>query len=42
MVKEVAIAILHQNGRYLMQLRDDIPTIVYPGQWTFFGGTVEP
>jgi 8-oxo-dGTP pyrophosphatase MutT (NUDIX family) len=42
MVKEVAIAILHQNDRYLMQLRDDIPTIVYPGQWTFFGGTVEP
>lgn len=41
-MRQVAIAILHQNGRFLMQLRDDIPTIVYPGQWTFFGGHVEP
>lgn len=41
-MKEVAIAILHQRGRYLMQLRDDIPGIVYPGEWTFFGGHVEP
>ena len=39
---EVAIAILFQGDRYLMQLRDDIPTIVYPGQWTFFGGHLEP
>ncbi|WP_225886453.1 NUDIX hydrolase [Leptolyngbya sp. PCC 6406] len=39
---EVAIAILFQGNRFLMQLRDDIPTIVYPGYWTFFGGHVEP
>lgn len=39
---EVAIAILFQGDRYLMQLRDDIPTIVYPGHWTFFGGHLEP
>lgn len=39
---EVAIAMLFQGDRYLMQLRDDIPTIVYPGQWTFFGGHLEP
>ena len=38
---EVAIAILYQRGRFLMQLRDNIPTIVYPGYWAFFGGHVE-
>ena len=26
----------------LMQLRDDIPGILHPGQWGFFGGSVEP
>ncbi len=25
-----------------MQLRDDIPTILYPGCWTLFGGHLEP
>ncbi|NJL87693.1 MAG: NUDIX domain-containing protein [Leptolyngbyaceae cyanobacterium SM1_1_3] len=39
---EVAIAILYQDGQFLMQLRDDIPTIVYPGHWSFFGGHLEP
>lgn len=29
-------------GRYLMQLRDDIPRIAYPGHWCLFGGAVEP
>ncbi len=38
----VAIAILHQDGKFLMQLRDDIPTIIYPGYWAFFGGHLEP
>ncbi|MEN9519917.1 MAG: hypothetical protein RLZZ381_2505 [Cyanobacteriota bacterium] len=38
----VAIAIIHQDGKYLMQLRDDISTIVYPGVWAFFGGHIEP
>ncbi|MEO0035169.1 MAG: mutator MutT protein [Pseudomonadota bacterium] len=28
--------------RVLMQLRDDIPGIYYPGEWGYFGGTVEP
>ena len=37
----VAIAILHQDGKFLMQLRDNIPTILYPGFWAFFGGHVE-
>ena len=39
---EVATAILFQGDRFLMQLRDDIPGIVYPGHWTFFGGHLEP
>lgn len=38
----VAIAILHRDGCFLMQLRDDKPTIFYPGHWAFFGGHLEP
>jgi 8-oxo-dGTP diphosphatase len=38
---EVAIAILHQADQFLLQLRDPIPTIVYPGHWGFFGGHLE-
>ncbi|PIE12885.1 MAG: 7,8-dihydro-8-oxoguanine-triphosphatase [Rhodobacterales bacterium] len=30
------------QGRALMQLRDDIPGIAAPGQWSLFGGGVEP
>ncbi|MEM9449331.1 MAG: NUDIX hydrolase [Cyanobacteria bacterium P01_E01_bin.6] len=42
----VAIAILHQQQpdgslQFLMQLRDDIPGIAYPGHWGFFGGHIE-
>lgn len=35
-------AVLRLNGgRFLFQLRDDIPGIVMPGRWGFFGGHVE-
>lgn len=37
----VALGILHQNSKFLLQLRDNIPTIVYPGYWAFFGGHIE-
>ncbi|MEM6613279.1 MAG: NUDIX domain-containing protein [Cyanobacteria bacterium P01_C01_bin.72] len=37
----VVMAIIYQDGKYLMQLRDNIPTIVYPGVWAFFGGHIE-
>jgi len=37
----VAIAILHTKDRFLMQLRDNIPNIAYPGFWAFFGGHIE-
>ena len=38
----VAMAIIHQDGKYLMQLRDDIAGIAYPGVWGLFGGHLEP
>jgi 8-oxo-dGTP pyrophosphatase MutT (NUDIX family) len=38
---QVAIAILYQNNQFLMQLRDDIPTIAYPAHWALFGGHIE-
>ena len=38
---EVAIAILPHEGKFLMQLRDNIPTILYPGLWGLFGGHIE-
>lgn len=41
-IVRVAIAILYQNNQFLMQLRDDIPNIVYPGHWGLFGGHLEP
>ncbi|PZD73628.1 Nucleoside triphosphatase NudI [Acaryochloris thomasi RCC1774] len=41
-VIKAAIAILYQDGRFLLQLRDDIPTIVYPNQWACFGGHMDP
>ncbi|MCG8362642.1 MAG: NUDIX hydrolase [Pseudanabaenales cyanobacterium] len=38
---KAAIAILYQDNHFLMQLRDDIPGILYPGCWGFFGGHLE-
>ena len=42
MAVEVALAMLQQEGLWLMQLRDEIPTIVAPGCWGLFGGHLEP
>lgn len=42
MTVEVALAMLQREGRWLMQLRDDIPTIVAPGCWGLFGGHLDP
>lgn len=42
-VGDAAAAILvTEDGRYLLQLRDDIPAIWYPGHWGLFGGAVDP
>lgn len=39
---EVAVAMLHRQGQWLVQLRDDIEGIVAPGCWGLFGGHLEP
>lgn len=41
-VPTVAIAILYRDQQFLMQLRDNIPNILYPGYWGLFGGHLEP
>lgn len=38
----VAIAILYRQDQFLLQLRDNIPGIKYPGHWGLFGGHLEP
>ena len=42
MAVEVALAMLQRDGRWLMQLRDEIPTIVARGWWGLFGGHLDP
>jgi 8-oxo-dGTP diphosphatase len=42
MAVEVALAMLHRDGRWLVQLRDEIPSIVAPGCWGLFGGHLDP
>lgn len=40
--RDVAAALLvTEDGRYLMQLRDDRPGVSLPGHWGCFGGGVE-
>lgn len=37
-----AALLVAADGRYLMQLRDNKPTIILPDHWALFGGTVDP
>ena len=37
----VALLVL-EDGRYLLQQRDQKPGIFYPGHWGLFGGGIEP
>ena len=38
-----AVAILlHEDGRYIMKLRDPKIEIFYPGHWGCFGGAIDP
>ena len=39
--RQVSLAILYQEGQFLMQLRDNIPGIAHPGVWGLFGGHLE-
>ncbi|BAU11769.1 NUDIX hydrolase [Leptolyngbya sp. NIES-3755] len=41
MKPEVAIAIIQKQDQFLLQLRDNIPNIAYPGHWGLFGGHIE-
>lgn len=38
----MAALIVLDDETYLLQQRDDIPAIWYPGHWGCFGGAVEP
>ena len=42
MTYAVALAMLQRDGQWLLQLRDDIATIIYPGHWGLFGGHLDP
>ena len=37
----VAALLVLDDGRYVMQLRDDIPGIFYPAHWGCFGGAID-
>lgn len=37
----VAALLVHEDGRYIMQLRDGKAGIFYPGHWGCFGGAIE-
>ena len=41
MLPQIAKALIYQNERFLLQLRDDSPEITYPNQWSFFGGGID-
>jgi len=42
MTLQIAVAVLEREGCWLLQLRDDIAGIVYPGTWGLFGGHLDP
>ncbi|KEF40747.1 MAG: NUDIX hydrolase [Cyanobium sp. CACIAM 14] len=42
MTLTVALAMLERDGRWLLQLRDDIEGIIHPGCWGLFGGHLDP
>ena len=37
---ETVVILPYVNGKVLMQLRDDKRSIIFPGQWGFFGGSI--
>ena len=36
------MAILRVDGKFVLQHRDDTPTIPAPGHWSLFGGEIDP
>ena len=41
MAGDVALAMLHRDERWLLQLGDDVKGILHPGHWGLFGGHLE-
>ena len=41
-MREVALAVIFKDHKYLLQLRDNNTTIDYPNHWSFFGGEIDP
>ena len=41
MTLRVALAMVEKEGKWLLQLRDDLDWIVAPGCWGLFGGHIE-
>lgn len=39
---ESSHAILRLSDKYILQLRDDLPNIAARGQWSLFGGKINP
>ena len=39
-MREVVKAIIYKDQKYLLQLRDNKPSILCPNTWAFFGGDV--
>ena len=40
-MREVVKAIIYKDQKYLLQLRDNKPSILCPNTWAFFGGNVK-
>jgi len=40
-IRAVKSLIVDGQGRYLLQLRDNVPTITFPAYWSLFGGALE-
>ena len=40
-IEVVSVFLKSNDDSYLLQLRDNDPSIVYPGCWGLFGGTIE-
>jgi 8-oxo-dGTP pyrophosphatase MutT (NUDIX family) len=38
----VAAILMSEDRGYILQLRDDVPHIWYPGHWGLFGGSIDP
>jgi 8-oxo-dGTP diphosphatase len=40
--KAVGAALVNKRGEFLLQLRDDNPSIPHPGVWSIVSGAIEP